>query len=85
LAVLEGGVAHEFTSGRPASRARLVEAAPSLDPELPALALAAAARLKAPLGGGEVYTDDRAPVEWLIDTSIVKAAARGERPETAEG
>ncbi len=25
--------------------------------------------------GGEVFTDDRAPVEWLIDTSIVRYAA----------
>jgi spermidine synthase len=67
-------------SSRPASRARLLGAARSLDPELPALALAVADRLAPPLAGGEVYTDDRAPVEWLIDTSIVKAAARGERP-----
>ena len=28
----------------------------------------------APLGG-EVFTDDRAPVEWLIDMSIVRYAA----------
>ena len=28
-----------------------------------------------PLRGGQVFTDDRAPVEWLIDTSIVKYAA----------
>jgi hypothetical protein len=26
-----------------------------------------------------VYTDDVAPVEWLVDTSIVQVAARGER------
>jgi spermidine synthase len=32
-------------------------------------------RLRAPLSGGEVYTDDRAPVEWLIDRSLVKYAA----------
>jgi spermidine synthase len=32
-------------------------------------------RLQAPLTGGEVYTDDRAPVEWLIDRSLVKYAA----------
>jgi spermidine synthase len=31
--------------------------------------------LEAPLAGGEVFTDDRAPVEWLIDTSIVSYAA----------
>jgi hypothetical protein len=29
------------------------------------------------LVGGEVYTDDRAPVEWLIDASILKVAADG--------
>jgi spermidine synthase len=29
------------------------------------------------LGGGEVYTDDHAPVEWLIDASILKVAADG--------
>jgi spermidine synthase len=33
-------------------------------------------RLSKPLGGGEVYTDDRAPVEWLIDRSLVEYAAR---------
>ena len=30
-----------------------------------------AARLGPRLAGGEVYTDDRAPVEWLIDRSIL--------------
>jgi spermidine synthase len=39
----------------------------------------AAARLAPPLRGGRVYTDDVAPVEWLVDTSIVEVAARGER------
>ena len=33
-------------------------------------------RLLPPLEGGEVYTDDRAPVEWLIDRSLVEYAAR---------
>ena len=31
-----------------------------------------------PLAGGSVYTDDRAPVEWLIDESIVDYAAGGD-------
>ncbi len=35
----------------------------------------AADRLEAPLEGGDVYTDDKAPVEWLIDKSIVDYAA----------
>jgi spermidine synthase len=43
------------------------------------VAEATAARLAPPLRGGRVYTDDVAPVEWLIDTSIVQVAARGER------
>jgi hypothetical protein len=45
--------------------------------DLPAglVSLADAQRLGAPLRGGEVFTDDRAPVEWLIDTSIVRYAA----------
>jgi hypothetical protein len=39
-----------------------------------------AARIMAPgLRGGDVYTDDHAPVEWLIDASILKVAAHGER------
>ena len=35
------------------------------------LAAATAARLGPRLEGGAVYTDDRAPVEWLIDRSIL--------------
>ena len=31
--------------------------------------------LRPSLRGGEVYTDDRAPVEWLIDRSLVEYAA----------
>ena len=34
----------------------------------------AAARLEPGLDGGTVYTDDRAPVEWLIDASFVAVA-----------
>ena len=39
--------------------------------ELATLARADAARLEPRLPGGEVYTDDRAPVEWLVDRSIL--------------
>ena len=42
---------------------------------LESLALSTASRLAPALPGGDVFTDDRAPVEWLIDTSIVKYAA----------
>ena len=46
--------------------------------ELGPLALRVAERLAPALRGGEVYTDDRAPVEWLVDRSIVEYAAGGE-------
>jgi spermidine synthase len=66
-----------------ASKARLSaehlrDAARSMPDELRGTALAAAARLEPGLTGGEVYTDDKAPVEWLIDKSIVDYAAGGE-------
>ena len=62
-----------------ASAAQLRRAVPSLHRDLQPRALAAADRIEPRLRGGSVYTDDRAPVEWLIDASIVEVAARGER------
>jgi predicted membrane-bound spermidine synthase len=62
-------------SGSPLSAERLRRAVPSLPAALRPTAAAAADRLEAPLRGGEVYTDDRAPVEWLIDKSIVDYAS----------
>jgi spermidine synthase len=49
-----------------------------LPPGLRQTGLAAAGRVSAPLQGGEAYSDDRAPVEWLIDKSIVNYAAGGD-------
>ncbi len=40
-------------------------------------ALSASFRLAPRLRGGRVYTDDEAPVEWLIDKSIVDYASGG--------
>jgi spermidine synthase len=62
-------------SEAPVSAAKLRGAAPRLPAQIRALARAEAARLGPPLAGGAVYTDDRAPVEWLIDQSIVEYAA----------
>jgi len=62
-------------SEAPLSRERLAEAAGGLPAVLRPTARSAAARIEPPLTGGEVYTDDRAPVEWLIDKSIVDYAA----------
>jgi SAM-dependent methyltransferase len=63
-----------------ASRAALsadgiYDMASRLPPGLRPTAIEAAGRLEAPLRGGDVYTDDKAPVEWLIDKSIVDYAA----------
>jgi spermidine synthase len=56
------------------SRARLEAAAERMPPELRLLARADARRLEGPLPGGEVYTDDKAPVEWLVDKSLIDYA-----------
>jgi spermidine synthase len=62
-------------SEEPLSAARLRAAVPDLPPGLRATALGAANRVEEPLTGGDVYTDDKAPVEWLIDKSIVDYAS----------
>jgi spermidine synthase len=49
--------------------------AAGLAPELQTIARVQATRLEPALAGGDVYTDDRAPVEWLIDRSILGYAA----------
>jgi spermidine synthase len=67
-----------IASEKAASKARLGRAARALPAELRPLARATAARLGPRLGGGDVYTDDRAPVEWLIDKSIVEYSAGGD-------
>jgi spermidine synthase len=46
-----------------------------VSPQLQPTLQAAAAQLGPGLKGGSVYTDDKAPVEWLVDTSIVHYAA----------
>ena len=63
------------TNARGAGAARLLARTPTLPPGVRPVALAAAGRLAPALTGGRVYTDDVAPVEWLIDASIVQFAA----------
>jgi spermidine synthase len=48
---------------------------PGLATELQTIAGVEATRVAPGLAGGEVYTDDRAPVEWLVDRSILGYAA----------
>jgi spermidine synthase len=58
----------------PLSAARLRSAAGSLPAQLRPLARRVATELAPRLPGGEVYTDDRAPVEWLVDSSLLQYA-----------
>jgi spermidine synthase len=62
---------------RPLSVQRLRDVVPDLPRELRPVALRAARQVAPPLRGGVVYTDDDAPVEWLIDRSIVDYAEGG--------
>jgi len=64
-------------SGQPLQPLRLWNASGSrrLPPELWALAARVSNRISPGLRGGAVYTDDRAPVEWLTDLSLLRYAA----------
>jgi len=57
------------------SAGRTIAASETADPRLRPLLAGTAARLRPALKGGSVFTDDRAPVEWLIDRSIVSYAS----------
>lgn len=54
--------------------AQLRTAAASAPFELSQVLTASANRLRPGMTGGKVYTDDRAPVEWLVDTSLAAEA-----------
>ena len=62
-------------SERKPSAERLARAVQRMPADLAQVGAEVSAQLEAPLAGGESYTDDRAPVEWLIDRSIVEYAA----------
>ncbi len=70
-------VASDVAPSRDRLRAAQARAAPELQP----LLAETAAGLEAPLRGGQLFTDDKAPVEWLIDASIVRYAAGGGEDE----
>ena len=57
-------------STSPLASQTLRSSATTLPAELRPIAAACAARLAPTLHGGPVYTDDRAPVEWLVDQSL---------------
>jgi spermidine synthase len=54
-----------------ATEENLLRSGAILPDDLTNLAVTASSRIGPRLPGGEVYTDDRAPVEWLIDKSIL--------------
>jgi spermidine synthase len=62
-------------SARPLRTSRLVGRDQALPEELRRLSADISLRIAPALGGGSVYTDDRAPVEWLTDLSILRYAA----------
>ena len=61
-----------MASSEALSTSRIVAA--QLPPEVRSLGRRVAGRLGPALEGGAVYTDDRAPVEWLTDLSILRYA-----------
>jgi spermidine synthase len=61
-------------SRAPLDVGRLRKASERLPAALRPTAFRAVAQVEAPLRGGAVYTDDKAPVEWLIDKSILDYA-----------
>jgi MFS family permease len=62
---------------RVVSATRLAYARSTLPVALAPLATATATRLAPAAAGGTLLTDDRAPVEWMIDRSIIRYAAHG--------
>jgi hypothetical protein len=67
-----------LVAGRAVSATRLAYARSTLPVALAPLANATASRLApAAAAGGTLLTDDRAPVEWMIDRSIIQYAAHG--------
>jgi len=64
-----------IASTRRPSAENVLAALPHVDPIVRPVLARTAARLGPALPGGTAYTDDRAPVEWLIDRSIISYAA----------
>jgi spermidine synthase len=64
-----------IASQAPLSGARILAGYGLIAPDLQGIDAAVAGRLGPALRGGPVYTDDRAPVEWLTDLSLLRYAA----------
>ena len=59
-----------MTAGEPAANLRAADLPADVDP----VATTVADRITRAMTGGSVYTDDRAPVEWLVDASLAEVA-----------
>jgi hypothetical protein len=59
----------------PLSGLSMIDAHVQLPLALQGLLASTSGRVGPPLSGGTVYTDDKAPVEWLTDLSILRYAA----------
>ena len=64
-----------LASGAPLSGGRMVAGHALVPAGLQGLLAAVSGRIGPALTGGQVYTDDLAPVEWLTDLSIIRYAA----------
>ena len=64
-----------IASSEPLSGPRILARHARLPLDLQGLDASVAGRLEPALAGGPVFTDDRAPVEWLTDLSILRYAA----------
>jgi hypothetical protein len=64
-----------MASTRPLSASHMLAAHSRVPLALQGLLASASGRVGPALRGGTVFTDDRAPVEWLTDLSIVRYAA----------
>ena len=64
-----------MASTLPLSGASMMAAHAHVPLALQGLLASTSGRIEPPLTGGAVYTDDRAPVEWLTDLSILRYAA----------
>lgn len=64
----------QLIAGRGIPLASRLKAADGMPAILRATAAAAAERIEPGLRGGSLWTDDKAPVEWTIDGSIIKIA-----------
>lgn len=68
------GSAEPVSAGNLEVAASASRAGTGLPPELRPLGLATASRIEAGLSGGDIWTDDHAPVEWLVDLSLLEYA-----------